>query len=170
MIAIIYSILWIAVAFKFADRKWLPYYPTLLFASLGNLLYELLCYKYHLWQMEPNGLPVVMIPVLLLTFIGMPASTWVYLSRYPFRKGISTQVLYIAFFTIVFILLEFVAVKYGSITYHHNWNLWWSLVFVVIMFIVLRIHYLRPLLALVISVVIIVSFSLIFHVSLDKMK
>lgn len=29
MIAIVYSIFWIAAAFKLADRNWKPYYPTL---------------------------------------------------------------------------------------------------------------------------------------------
>ncbi|WP_223192893.1 hypothetical protein [Paenibacillus sedimenti] len=56
LVAVTYSILWILAAFKFADRNWKPYYPTILYASLGNSLYELLCYNYPLWQMEPTGL------------------------------------------------------------------------------------------------------------------
>jgi hypothetical protein len=170
MIAIIYSILWIAAAFKFADRNWHRYYPTLLFAALGNALYELICYKYQLWKMEANGLPVAMIPILLLILIGMPLSTWIYLSKYPYGKGLFSQVMYIAYFSAFFILLEFVSVKGGAITYHHNWNLLWSLVFVIVMFIVLRIHYRRPLLGLIISVGFVAILCLIFDVTLNKMK
>src|SRR3954468_14674437 len=88
MIAIIYSVIWIIASFKFADRNWKLYYPTMLFASLGNVLYELVCYKYQLWQMEPNGLSFAMIPMLLLILIGMPISTWIFLSKYPFGKRI----------------------------------------------------------------------------------
>ncbi|MDQ6595835.1 hypothetical protein E2K98_18070 [Bacillus salipaludis] len=170
MIAIAYSIIWIVAAFKLADRNWKPYYPTLLYASFGNALYELICYKYQLWQMEPNGLPFAMIPMLLLILLGMPLSTWIYLSKYPFRKGLSSQVLYISLFVVLFVILEFLSIKWGAITYHHNWNLLWSLLFVIVMFIMLRIHYQRPLLALILSVIFSVFLCLMFDVSLDKMK
>jgi hypothetical protein len=170
MTAILFSILWIVAAFKFADRNWQRYYPTLLFATLGNALYELLCYKYQLWQMEPDGLPFAMIPILLLTLIGMPLSTWIYLSKYPFSKSLYSQTGYIGLYILLFVILEWISVKVGAITYHHNWNLWWSLLFVIVMFIVLRIHYLRPLLAIIISVIAAVILCFIFDVSFYQMK
>lgn len=170
MIAITYSILWIAAAFKFADRNWQSYYPSILFAALGNTLYELICYKHQLWQMEPNGLPAAMIPILLLIIIGMPISTWIYLSNYPFEKSFFQQGLYIAFFITLFVLLEFLSIMGGAITYHHNWNLGWSLLFVITMFIIIRIHYLRPLFALTLSVIFVIFLSLVFDLTLDKMK
>jgi hypothetical protein len=170
MIAILYSFLWILAALKFADRNWLPYYPTLLFASLGNALYELICYKYQLWQMEPNGLPVAMIPICLLIFIGMPISTWIFLSKYPYSKGISSQVLYIAFFVTIYIILEYFSVKGGAITYHHNWNLLWSLLFVIVMFIIIRIHHRRPMFALILSTIFTGFLCIIFDVTFNKMK
>ncbi|MEO2076318.1 MAG: CBO0543 family protein [Bacillus sp. (in: firmicutes)] len=170
MIAILYSFLWILAALKFADRNWLPYYPTLLFASLGNALYELICYKYQLWQMEPNGLPVAMIPICLLIFIGMPISTWIFLSKYPYSKGISSQVLYIGFFVTIYIILEYFSVKGGAITYHHNWNLLWSLLFVIVMFIIIRIHHRRPMFALILSTIFTGFLCIIFDVTFNKMK
>jgi hypothetical protein len=170
MIAILYSVLWIVAAFKFADRNWLRYYPTLLFAALGNALYELICYKYQLWQMEPNGLPFAMIPILLLTIIGMPLSAWIYLSKYPFEKGVVLEAIYIGIFSGLFLILEYLSIKGGAITYHNGWNLKWSLLFVIVMFLVLRIHYKRPLFALVISVIFIAILCSVFNVTFDKMK
>ncbi|MDD9271644.1 CBO0543 family protein [Paenibacillus sp. GCM10023248] len=170
MVAIIYSILWILAAMAFADRDWKPYYPTLLFAALSNALYEILCYQHQLWQMEPNGLPAATIPILLLILIGMPLSTWVFLSKYPANAKLLPQVYYILFFTFVFLLLEFVSVKCGSITYHNGWNLWWSLLFDIIMFIMLRIHFRHPLFGIGISVLYTGLLMFLFHVSLDKMK
>ncbi|MEH7439941.1 CBO0543 family protein [Neobacillus drentensis] len=170
MIAILYSVLWIIAAVKFADRNWIPYYPTLLFASLGNALYELICYKYQLWQMEPNGLPVAMVPICLLILIGMPISTWIYLSKYPYGKGIISQALYIALFVAIYTILEYFSVKGDAITYHHNWNLLWSLLFVIVMFIIIRIHYHRPFLALILSAIFTLFLCLIFDVTFDKMK
>lgn len=170
MIAILYSILWIVAAFKFADRNWQRYYPTILYSALGNALYDLLCYKYQLWQMEPNGLPYAMIPILLLILIGMPISTWIYLSKYPHEKSIYVQAIYIGVWVIAFVLLEYFSVLGGAISYHHNWNLTWSAIFVIVMFIVLKIHYHKPIIAIIISVVFALFLCLIFDVSLDKMK
>ncbi|AFC33217.1 hypothetical protein PM3016_6602 [Paenibacillus mucilaginosus 3016] len=170
MVAVLYSLLWILAAFRWADRNWERYYPTLLFSVIGNCLYELLCYRYPLWQMEPNGLPAAMIPILLLILIGMPLSTWVYLSLYPSGGGWLAQARHILAFTAVFILLEFVSVKCGSITYHNGWHLGWSLLFNIFMFIMLRIHFLKPLTGLVLSAAYTLLLMSLFHVSLDKMK
>jgi hypothetical protein len=170
MIALIYSVLWIIAAYKFADHNWKSYYPTMLFASLGNALYEVVCYKYQLWQMEPNGMPASMIPMLLLILIGMPLSTWIYLSKYPSGKGVLSQAIYIAFFTMTFIIMEYIATKGGSITYHHQWNILWSLLFVIVMFVIIRIHFLRPIIALILSVFFSIFLCVVFDVTLDKMK
>jgi hypothetical protein len=170
MIAILYSILWITAAIKLGDRNWLKYYPSMLYAALGNALYELICYKYQLWQIEPNGLPVAMIPMLLLTLIGMPFSTWIYLSKYPFEKELKFQAFYIGIFVAVFTLLEYFAVLGDSITYHHNWNLGWSALFSILMFVMLRLHYNKPLLALALSTALALILCMIFNVTLDIMK
>lgn len=170
MIALLYSFLWIAAAFKFGDRDWQKYYPTILYAALGNALYDLICYQYPLWKMEPNGLPVSMIPILLLILIGMPLSTWIYLSKYPFEKGVILQAFYIGIYVGLFVLLEYLSVLGGAITYHHNWNLAWSTLFSIIMFVMLRLHYHRPLLALLLSSVFAFILCMIFNVTLDKMK
>ncbi|MEH7086589.1 CBO0543 family protein [Neobacillus drentensis] len=170
MIAIIYSIFWIIAAFILADRNWKPYYPTMLFASLGNALYELLCYNYQLWKLEPNGIQFSMIPIILLTLIGMPLSSWVYLSKYPFKKRAHTQAIYIALYTGIYILMEYLAIKGGSITYHHHWNLLWSILFVIVMFIIMRIHFKKPILALIFSAVFALFLCMVFNVTLSKMK
>ncbi|WP_311198900.1 CBO0543 family protein [Paenibacillus hexagrammi] len=142
----------------------------MLFAALSNALYEIICYRYQLWQMEPNGLPVAMIPMLLLILIGMPLSTWVYLSNYPTQTGFFKQGSYIAFFTLIFVLLELISVQLGSITYHNGWNLCWSFVFDLIMFIMLRVHHRHPLVGLVFSVIYTGLLLILFDVSFDKMK
>ncbi|WP_223820895.1 CBO0543 family protein [Bacillus sp. S3] len=170
LIAIVLSVSWIIAAIKFGDRDWKKYYPSMLFAALGNAIYEVLCYKYQLWQMEPNGLGYSIIPMLLLILVGMPLSTWVFLSKYPYHSGIYNKVIYVLIFVLLFIVLEFVSVKLGAITYHHGWNLGWSLVFVIIMFLVIRLHYSWPLLALIISLPFTLILCIIFEVTLDKMK
>jgi hypothetical protein len=170
MVAIILSISWIIVAIKFGDRDWRKYYPSMLFAALANALYEVLCYKYHLWQMEPNGVGYSMIPMLLLILVGMPLSTWVFLSNYPYKSGIFKKGIYVLFFVVVFIVLEYLSIKVGAISYHNGWNLGWSLIFVIVMFMVIRLHFTRPILALIISMPFSLLLCMIFEVTLDKMK
>jgi hypothetical protein len=170
VIAVLYSLLWVGAAFKYGDRHWEKYYPTMLFSAVGNLLYELICYKYPMWNMEPNGLPVAMIPILLLTLVGMPVSTWIYLSNYPANGRIYRKVGYIALFIAIFIVMEYFAVTFGSITYHHDWNIMWSFLFLVFMFSIIRLHFNHPLIAWGISVVLILSLMAIFNVNFSKMK
>ncbi|WP_235846999.1 CBO0543 family protein [Neobacillus soli] len=170
MIAIVLSISWTIAAIKYGDRDWRKYYPSMLFSALGNALYEILCYKFQLWQMEPNGLGFTIIPMLLLILVGMPLSTWVFLSKYPYNSGIYNKGIYVLIFILLFIALEFISVKLGAITYHHGWNLGWSLSFVTVMFMVIRLHYTKPILALIISLPFTLILCMIFEVTLDKMK
>lgn len=171
MVSVIYSILWIIAALKWGDWKnWRKYYPTLLFAAVGNLLYEVVCANYPMWAMEKNSLPNRTLSILLLSIIGMPVSTFVYLSKFPFKKTKRRQSLYILLFVFVFIVLEYIAVKFGSITYHNGWNLAWSTLFVVIMFPILTIHHRHPVIALLCSILVTIGLSVMFDVTLDKMK
>lgn len=171
MVSVVYSILWIIAALKWGDwQNWKRYYPTLLFSVIGNLLYEVVCAVYPMWAMEENGLPNRTLSILLLSIIGMPVSTFVYLSNFPFEKTKMKQVLYILLFVFVFVILEFIAVQFGSITYRNGWNLAWSTLFVVIMFPILTIHYRNPVVALLLSVVVTLGFSVMFDLTLDKMR
>ncbi|MFD1735050.1 CBO0543 family protein [Bacillus salitolerans] len=170
MLIIFFSIVWIIVAYRFGDRNWRKYYPTMLFAALGNALYEVICYNYSLWQLEPNGLPGAMIPNLLLILIWMPLSTWVFLSHFPTKQSLFKKGLYILLFSAIFMILEFTLLQGGAITYHHGWSFIWSLLFVILMFIVLHIHFKNPIIALILSVLIAFSLCQIFNVSLNKMK
>lgn len=170
MVAIVLSISWIIAAMRYGDRDWSKYYPSMLFAALGNAMYEILCYKYQLWTMEPNGVVYSIIPMLLLILVGMPLSTWVFLSKYPYESSIYKKGIYVSAFIIVFIVLEYVSVKLGAISYHNEWNLGWSLLFVIVMFIVIRIHFTRPILALLISIPFSLVLCMIFEVTLNKMK
>ncbi|UUZ80602.1 hypothetical protein LJK88_38040 [Paenibacillus sp. P26] len=57
----------------------------------------------------------------------------------------------------------------GRIHYGHGWSWWWSLGFDVMMFLMLRLHSVKPVLAYAVSVVIIVALVLLFHVPLEQL-
>lgn len=171
MIAVIYSILWILFAWRLVDwHQWRKYYPTVLFSIVGDLLYEVICYDYQLWALEANGLPNKTLAILLLSLVGMPASVFIYLSTFPKTGSLIRKALHILLFTLIFAILEWISIRYGAITYHHGWNLYWSISFDVAMFIILRIHYRNPLFAWMLSAGFILLLSSLFQLTLDKMK
>ncbi|WP_312029613.1 CBO0543 family protein [Paenibacillus sedimenti] len=111
-----------------------------------------------------------MIPILLLTLIGMPLSTWIYLSHYPTERPILQKLRYILLFTALFVVLEYISVRLDAITYHNRWNLFYSLLFDIVMFLVLRIHFRNPLLGIAISAAYVGVLIVCFNVSLEHMK
>lgn len=171
MISVIYSSFWIIVSCWLVNwKEWKKYYPTALFAAVANLLYEVICSKYQLWSMEPNGLPNHTLNILLLSIIGMPISTMIYLSNYPFNKSLFKQVLYTSIFIIGFTIMEYIAVKFGSITYHHGWTLFHSFLFDISIFVILFIHFKYPIWAWVLSTIVIFIVLINFNIGLDKMN
>ena len=70
----------------------------------------------------------------------------------------------------MYITIEFINNKLGFITYHNNWNLWWSFLFTGIIFFILPIHYKRPLLAWLIIIGIIITLLGIFDIKISDMK
>jgi hypothetical protein len=171
VIAVFYSMLWVIAAWRLADwRHWRDYYPTMLFAAVGDLFYELIAKDYPMWAMEPNGLPSSIIPMALLAFIGMPLSVFVYLSRFPENRTPIIRLLYILLFTAIFVALEHFSVVFGAITYHHGWHLGWSLLFDIVMFFILYVHHKSPVKAMLLSAVFITALSLLFDLDFDKLE
>lgn len=171
MISVIYSIFWIAASWWLVNwKEWKQYYPTALFSAAANLLYEVICSEYQLWSMEPNGLPNRTLNILLLSVIGMPLSTLVYLSNYPFKKSLRKQSLYISVFILGFTVMEYLAVQFGSITYHHGWTLFHSILFDISIFVILLIHYKNPIWAWLLSTVVLLIVLMNFNIGFDKMN
>nr|WP_246945026.1 CBO0543 family protein [Bacillus pinisoli] len=117
---------------------------------------------YPMWRFEHTFeeeiLPTRKSIDLVKTFTSFPLLTLLFLSYLPEEKNRVKKILYIIFWTIVFGLIEKVSRMLGMISYHHGWNLIWSLVFDFAMFSILAIHYKRPILAIIISMIF--SFSL----------
>jgi hypothetical protein len=171
LVAVIYSLLWLVATGLFADlKRWRIYYPTMLYAAVGNLMYDLICYSYPLWELEANGLPNQTIPSMLLVLIGMPFSTFVFLSNYPAVKPLWHRIAYCSLFVGIFVVLEWISLLTGSITHHHGWNLAWSGLFNCMMFPFLLLHHRRPLVALGLSVPLVLLLMAMFDVTLDRMK
>lgn len=166
---IIYPIVFLLIALKFGKWKNLKqYYPTLLFMMLGNLLYSFLFYDYPLWRFEhtfeEKVLPTRMAIDLLKTFSSFPILAFIYLSLLPEEGTVFKYVRHIIIWTVLFFIIEIISKYLGMITYHHGWNMWWSLGFDCSMFTLLTIHYKRPVIAWILSGIFILFLWNIFDI------
>jgi hypothetical protein len=153
---IIYPIIFFIISLKWGNWKdWEKYYQTILFMVVGNLLYSFLFLDYPMWRFEhtfeEDILPTIKSIDLLKTFTSFPILTLIYLSQYPEEQNITKKTIYIVIWTMLFGVIEFISKMLGMISYHHGWNMWWSLLFDLGMFSILAIHYKRPLIAWIIS-------------------
>jgi hypothetical protein len=140
----------IVVWIKGTWKEWKKYHHTMMFFALGNVSYNFITANYFLWKMKPDFLPNHSITELVYSYVIFPACALLFLEQYPAstKKKVYHYIRWIG----VFIIVEWVFVIFGRMLYQHGWNLWWSLVFDITMFPVLRIHYKRPLIAYMISV------------------
>lgn len=161
--------IFLVVGLKWGDWKnWRKYHATILFLWFGDLLYNVLCYQYNMWQYKEsifaeNLLTNHVIITLLIMFVSYPATVLIYLGKFPEQK--MKAVLWVLFWVILYSTVEFINLRFlNLITHHHGWTISWSVMFNLIMFPMLRFHYKRPGPALLLSIPIIFFFVCYFQV------
>jgi hypothetical protein len=162
-------------AWRWSDwRNWKKYYPTVLFLILFDFFYNVITYNYFLWKFEAVTFDKFIyrnhtLIDLGIAFFAFPSIVLLYLSHYP--KGRIKQFFYVSGWIGINTIIELISFYFmKGISYHHSWNTWWSVLVNVLLFVVVRIHYSRPLLAWMISIVASVFFILYFHVPLINMR
>ncbi|NQX69460.1 hypothetical protein HQN90_25340 [Paenibacillus alba] len=145
--------MWVlAAAWRWGDwKQFKQYYPTMLYISCLKLLYELFSHEAHYeWHLEPDFFLNYTGTVLLHTFLIYPLTAFLFLSNFPMTNTLS-KMSHILKWTLMYIIIELLGYKLGRITYHAGWNGWWSLVFDLNMFVMLRLHYIHLLWAMLLS-------------------
>ena len=166
---ILMNVFYLIIGYIWGDwRNWKEYYPTILFFIMGDFLYNFLLYKKSMWIFHDVILPNHTMITLLAMVVSYTATVLIYVGRYP--EGWKKRLFWFLLWSGVFLAIEYVNSKLGFITYHNGWNMWWSVIFTGIIFIILPIHHKKPLLAWALSIVIILSLLTIFEVKLSDMK
>lgn len=163
-------VMWLAVAWKWGDRKHIKHYnASMALQIIGNLVYGVLSSKYSLWEYEsPNlGLNHTVID-LVLTFITFPCSILVYLTHFP--KGKWKPVFYICGWVLLYSSHEWILRISGLFTYHHGWNLWWSIFLDFLAFCILRLNQSNPYLAYFMFICFTIMFIYIFRMPVMELK
>lgn len=136
-------LIWILSAYKWSDwRNWKSYYSTILFFIVGDLIYNFVAYNHPLWELTSPKLGVTF-SVLLVNITSWPASTLLYLTHFPL-SGKFRKTLYILIWVIIFTLIELVFSWFGYLKYSNGWNIGWSILFDIVMFLLLKIHHEKP--------------------------
>jgi hypothetical protein len=162
------------LAFVFAGyiwgdwKNWRRYYPTYLFLIGGNLFYNALLHNQRLWYYRKgiignqilNGHLTIAFFIMVFVF---PSTILIYLGNFPKQR--SKQFFWILLWIFIYTLIEFISNKYLHwIEYNQGWNIYWSILFNLVMFTVLKFHYSKPWLAWIISVLFFIFLYNIFNI------
>lgn len=129
---------------------------------IGNLLYELIAYTcFPLWVLRStSSFPYTVFYGVYLLLILVPA-VFVYLSTYPNEKYHAYK--HVLKWILCFAGVEWIGYRYfHAITYENGWSIWWSLFFDVVMFPMIRLHYICFKWALALSVPCILFYLIAF--------
>jgi hypothetical protein len=171
MYLLVVIVVYILFAIKFVKwKKWKEYYPTIQFYIICNLLYNFLFYQHTLWKYKAvtvDWLNHTLIEIAFTLFI-VPVVLMLYLDYFPKEKG--RGFLYLMIWVAYFSVIEYLFKTKGLFVYENGWSTWWSLLFNIITFTVIRIHYKNALAAFLVSVPIIAILLLFFHPALHDLK
>jgi hypothetical protein len=161
--------LFLIAGVKWGDwRNWSKYHSTILFFWFGDLLYNLLCKNYLMWEYKEtifgqNLLPNHLAVSLLIMFVAYPATVIIYLGNMPKEK--SRIILWLIFWVSLYSLVEYINLRYlNLVSHHHGWSMGWSVLFNLIIFSMLLLHFKHQVAALLISIPIILFFVIFFKV------
>jgi hypothetical protein len=169
MYTIVRMITWIPVTWRWGDwPHWKKYQSTILYVIMLDLLYNFLTYNYPMWRYEPTIIPNHTMTNLIVMFIGYPCTLLIYLGRYPINW--IKQIGWVIFWVTIWSFIELVNSMLGGLTYHNSWDFKSSVIFNLVAFPMVRLHYKKPLLAYGLSALITVGLSLLFKVPVGKMK
>ena len=124
-----------------AWKKWKEFYPTYLYVIVGDLAYNFIFYEKPLW--EYGNFVSHTFSDFWMAMIVFPCAVTLFLTHYP--KRFWKQALYILLWTVVNTAVEYVSYRSGGMLYYNNWSIAWSAALYLVAFILIRIHYVRPL-------------------------
>ncbi|RIW38467.1 hypothetical protein D3H55_02720 [Bacillus salacetis] len=173
--SILILVLYILAGIKFGNwSKFDKYYSTVLYFVIGDLLSQFLLFNHSLWLFHPMD-KIDRLFHLNHTFIALAkmavqytVTVAIFIGRLP--HTLVKQVLWILLWTGIYGMNEYITHQYGGLSYHRGWSFGWDLAFNIMMFIMLVIHYKKPLMAWVLSVPIIIALWLIFDVPMNVLK
>lgn len=162
-------LMWFFIAYKWGDwSKFTHYRSTVYIVLIGDLLYYVLVEGNKLWSMESPAFHIrdniLGVSVSFLTF---PCSIVVFLTHYP-DKGVLKQAFYNLIWIAVYTFHEWITYKLGVFSYANGWNLGWSILINTLVFPFVRLHYIKPNIALIVFVACTLILMFLFKIPIYK--
>ncbi|MGG1675397.1 CBO0543 family protein [Neobacillus sp. NRS-1170] len=164
--------LYLLAAWRFGDWKnWRKYYSSILFLISVDFGMSLLTYNFSLWTFQKSFLvPNHTITDFLITFFVLSPMVFIFLSKYPFNSSMIWQIVYGAVWVIFSTFMESFFKAAELITYHHGWNLLWSILVWMFMYFGLRVHFSKPFWAWLLCFACVFFIKIYFHIPIRNMK
>lgn len=157
------DVLFILAAWRWGDwRNWRKYHATILYFLLGDVFYMALTRNHPLWQHQPWPPIPSYIGVELCCLACFASTALIYLGLFP--NGVGKSIARIGCWIAVYSSIEAFYVLCGAMKHFNGWTMLDSVLFNLMMFPMLLLHYCRPLLAYVISIPIALAIAIIFQV------
>ncbi|MCZ8517459.1 hypothetical protein O9H85_34975 [Paenibacillus filicis] len=148
------------LALRYAKwSKWREFYPTILYIVMLNLHYSYIVKTSPLWKYKSSLIPQEMLDIIII-FIVEPSMTILFLSYHPLQWR--RIFLYWAAWIIAFSITEYIFFLTDRMDYFRGWNMGWSVIFYIIMFPMLYLHYKKTPVALLLSIPFTIGFMWIF--------
>lgn len=166
MLFIAFGLVSLLACWKWGDwRNWRQYYPTILYFMMGSLVYDFLAYNKPLWLYDGifGKYPFLNIAAMVVTY---PITVILFLMNFPVR--FHRAVLRIVLWTALYAAVELLSMELLDFRHLNGWSMFYTLVFDLLMFTLLRLHHTRPLLALFISEVLAVLMLWWFRIPLTR--
>ncbi len=153
---------------NFKEKTWLnipKYYKGVFYATVCNGLYYHLCKRFLVWEFKPDGIDWRILRGLHM-FVVTPLLVLLCLSKFP--KSFTQQILHIIKWVFGSSLFEYILAKRNMISFKHGWNIFWSGLLYLKMYLYSFLFIKRPLFTTVLSLCSVVYFIKRFNVPLSK--
>ncbi|WP_411675467.1 CBO0543 family protein [Bacillus sp. S3] len=120
-----------AAVWKGDWRQWQSYIHTIFYVITCNLLYNLLCKDYMLWEYQTDFIGGThTIVELFYTFITLPAITLLFLSHYPYLKSKGRQFIFLLMWVAGSVLIEYPLYQLNRFISIMGMNFGWNCSFI----------------------------------------
>ena len=131
--------------------KQLPkYYPNILYVVMFNLIYYFLVGNKLLWELQSSIINRKTLKIIHICMIN-PLLILLYLANLP--NTLVKQFIYVVRWITISTMVEWLFYKKGKISFYHGWNLGWSMVIYIKMYIFCLFFKKKPFLTLILSII-----------------
>ena len=146
--------------------KQLPkYYPNILYVSMFNWFYYFLVGNKLLWELQSSIINRKTLKIIHICIIN-PLLILFYLSNLP--DTFVKQFIYVVRWIIISTMVERLFYKEGKIAFYRGWNIGWSMVIYIKMYIFCLLFNKKPILTLILSIIDTICFLLKFKIPVRK--